>query len=66
MTEDCTNALHAEIRQFRGPALVGEPFRIPHRRVHRDGDRQRADGDQVIHHCRDSIDADIAIEPLSP
>ena len=38
-----------------------EPGRIPDRRVHRDGDRQRAGRDQVVHDRRDGVDADVAV-----
>ena len=49
-------------RQFLRPARVGEPGRVPHRRVHRDRNRHRPGGHQVVDDRRHGVDADVAVE----
>ncbi len=45
-----------------GALLIGEPRRVADGRVHRDGHRERAAGDEVVDDGGDEIDADFAVE----
>ncbi len=59
-----TASLGKPSRQILGPGRIIKPGRVPHRRVHRDRNRQRPGRHQIVDDRRNRIDPNIRVIAL--